>query len=108
MSKCYTLKGEKCIKMGILYCSCLFWEGNRQFVIASCVVRLRRQLNIMYDHKTDERKYKQVLLPFPSSNLFEIYCMLYVNKEAYIYLERGAVVEWLEQLGYSAESRRIA
>ena len=30
-------------------------------------------------------------------------------KHPYIYMvERGAVVEWLEQLGYGAESRRIA
>ena len=26
----------------------------------------------------------------------------------YSFISRGAVVEWLEQLGYSAESRRIA
>ena len=28
--------------------------------------------------------------------------------QGFVALERGAVVEWLEQLGYGAESRRIA
>ena len=31
-----------------------------------------------------------------------------INMAGAICLERGAVVEWLEQLGYGAESRRIA
>ena len=43
-------------------------------------------------------------------------CMMSVNNVIYhkfllyrfLYVERGAVVEWLEQLGYGAESHRIA
>ena len=39
----------------------------------------------------------------PLGDLVHVYCFVKGN----LYL-RGAVVEWLEQLGYGAESRRIA
>ena len=34
--------------------------------------------------------------------------MFYLSFNSDLYVSRGAVVEWLEQLGYGAENRRIA